>query len=216
MTSFSLKGDYILYLYKDLADSVVIRFENKKPVIVNHDQALTLVGVGRSAFVFKIEGTNKAMKVFFPKHHHIAQEEAGVYEVIRHIDYYPSIHESGSNYIVIDYLEGFTFFECLTLGIQISEAEIKEVDIALTLARNNGLNPSDIHLRNIFKTANGKIKMIDVARFRQVKTCHQWGDLKSAFYRFYTKPFFPKKIPAFILNWIAAFYKNVYRHQTIQ
>ncbi|MBS4178982.1 protein kinase family protein [Lederbergia citrea] len=200
--------------FEQLAKSVIIKYKNKKPELVDYDKSLSLTGVGRSAFVFKIKATNKVMKVSFPKHHYIAQEEADIYSSIQHIDYYPTLHEAGSNYIVIDYIEGYTFFECLTLGIRISEEEIKEVDNALYLARKEGLNPSDIHLRNIFKTFKGEIKMIDVARFRQTKACNQWGDLKGA-YRFYTKPFFPKKIPACILNGIAAFYKNVYRKDAI-
>lgn len=204
-----------MHYFKTLAETVVIGYKNNKPVIHQYDKSLTLAGTGRSAFVFKIEHTNKVIKVFFPKHQHLAQEEADIYKSIQHIPYYPVLYEAGFNYIVIDYIEGYTLFECLTRGIPISEAEIKKVDHALTLARDEGLNPSDIHLRNIFITPTKEIKMIDVARFRQVKACNQWLDLKIAFYRFYVKRFFPKRIPAFILNWIAVFYKSFYRQNTL-
>ena len=80
--------------------------------------------------------------------------------------------------------------------------------MALHLARQEGLNPSDIHLRNLFLTLDKKVKIIDVARFRQVKNCIKWRDLKYAFYHYYKKRFFPKKIPAFILNIIAILYKK--------
>jgi len=186
---------------------------NKKPVAVYNERLLKLVGTGRSAFVFKIENTNKALKVFFPNLCHIAQEEASVYEIVQHNASYPFLYESGPNYIVIDFIDGHTFFECLTLGIPISEKEILAVDLALSSAQKSGLNPSDIHLRNILITRDGKVKIIDVARFRQTKPCCQWEDLKSAFYRMYTKPFFPKKIPAFMLNFIAHIYKSVGRKQ---
>ncbi|MCJ7843254.1 protein kinase family protein [Lederbergia sp. NSJ-179] len=194
--------------YKDLADSVVIHYQNKKPLLMGHKETLTLVGVGRSAFVFKIKNTDKVIKVYFPEFQHLAQEEAEVYQAVQDIDYFPSIYTSGLNYIVIDYIEGHTLFDCLTLGIQISEKEIEEVDFALSLARNIGLNPSDIHLRNIIMTPKGGIKIIDIARFRQTKPCPQWRDLRKAFYRFYRKPLFPKKVPAFLLNAIAVFYKK--------
>ncbi|HWL23625.1 MAG TPA: protein kinase family protein, partial [Ureibacillus sp.] len=65
-----------------------------------------------------------------------------------------------------------------------------------------------VHLRNIFITSDKEVKIIDVARFRQVKVCTQWEDLKSAFYCYYKKPYFPKKIPEFMLNSIAALYKK--------
>ncbi|MBA9027129.1 hypothetical protein [Peribacillus huizhouensis] len=45
--------------------------------------------------------------------------------------YFPSLTEAGSNYLVIDYIEGETLFECLKKGIPISEDQVKEVDRAL-------------------------------------------------------------------------------------
>lgn len=198
-------------IYKQLAESVKIQYMGGKPFVAEQADSLKLAGVGRSAFVFKIENSAKAMKVFFPDLSHIAMEEAYVYQMIKHIDFYPDIYEAGPNYIVIDYIEGYTLFECLTLGIPISERDIKEVDLALSLARTKGLNPSDIHLRNILITPQGSIKIIDVARFRQSKNCHQWEDIKKAFHCFYFNPILPKKLPAFLLNWIAYLYKTICR-----
>ncbi|MCJ8008806.1 protein kinase family protein [Lederbergia wuyishanensis] len=199
--------------YSGLANSVVINPKNHK--LIHYDASLTLIGAGRSAYVFKINNTNQALKIFFPSHQYLANVEADVYKSIQHINYFPKFYESGIGYLVIDYIEGYTLFECLTRGIPISENNIKEVDMAIQLARKEGLNPSDIHLRNII-IHNGKIKMIDVARFKQVETDKQWIDLKNAFYHLYTKSFFPKKIPAFILNGIAVLYKRFNRKSAIQ
>ncbi|PWA10701.1 serine/threonine protein kinase [Pueribacillus theae] len=203
-----MKGDCILPHYNTLAASVIINCEKKKQTLIDFDKSLRLIGKGRSAFVFRIKNTKKAMKVFFPEHIHIAKEEAAIYRKIQHIQYYPTLHEAGPNYLVIDYIDGHTLFDCLTCGIPISEDKIREIDDALQLAKQEGLNPSDIHLRNIFITSKKEIKIIDVARFRQTKACEQWNDLKNAFYRYYTKAFFPKKIPVFILNLIAGIYKK--------
>ncbi len=109
---------------------------------------------------------------------------------------------------MIDYIKGKTLFECLLKGIRISQDIINEVDRALNLAKQRGLNPSDIHLRNLILTSKNRIKVIDVARFRQSKNCTQWSDLKKSFYSFYLKPFFPKRLPERILNFIAALYKK--------
>lgn len=203
----SLERSVQLLLYKELADSVVIKYKKRKPVLINYGKNLTLIGVGRSAFVFKIDNTSKALKVYYPKHRYIAGVEASVYKAIHNIDYFPALYESGNHYIVIDYIEGLTLFDCLTSGIKISEKVIYEVDRALCLTRNLGLNPADVHLRNIIMTPSGKIKLIDVARFYQVTECPQWDDIKTAYYRVYTKPIFPKKLPALFLNLIANFYK---------
>ncbi|CAH0347651.1 protein kinase family protein [Bacillus sp. CECT 9360] len=194
--------------YNRLAESVKIKSKKDKVILVAYDESLQFIGEGRSAFVFRIKATDKAIKVFFPNHIHIAKEEAEIYKELQGISYYPTLYDAGSNYLVIDYIEGHTLFECLAQGIPVTTEKIKEVDEALLLAKKKGLNPSDIHLRNIFITSAKEIKVIDVARFRQTKNCTQWSDLKDAFYRVYLKPFFPKKIPAFILNLIAALYKR--------
>ena len=193
--------------YNDLAASVKIS-DDKKYSLLDADPSLTLIGKGRSAYVFRIHSTNKALKVFFPDQIQTARVEAEIYRTVQSIDYYPTLYAAGLNYLVIDHIEGNTLFECLTLGIPITEENIEEIDHALQLARKEGLNPSDIHLRNIFITSEKKVKIIDVARFKQVKSCNQWHDLKSAFHLFYSKSFFPKRIPGFILNSIAAIYKK--------
>ncbi|WP_245639444.1 protein kinase family protein [Viridibacillus arvi] len=180
--------------------------------LLDYDQSLSLIGQGRSAYVFRIKQTEKALKVFFPEYMYIAEEEAEIYKVIQEINYYPTLYDAGSNYLVIDYIEGTTLFDCLTNGIPISQEVIQNIDIALQLAKQEGLNPSDVHLRNILITSDQQVKIIDVARFRQTKDCSQWLDLKKAFYCYYEKRYFPKKIPEFMLNGIAMIYKkNIFK-----
>ena len=192
--------------YQELANTVVI--SPKKNRLLHYDDSLKLIGTGRSAFVFRINNSNKAIKVFFPDFTYIAKEEADIYSALQDISYFPTIYDSGLNYIVLDYIEGRTLFECVNQGIPITTDHIKEIDTALWLAANKGLNPSDIHLRNIIITSNNDIKLIDVARFRQTKDCTQWSDLKSVYLLYYKKPYFPKKIPAPVMNTVAFFYKK--------
>ncbi|WP_231514773.1 protein kinase family protein [Oceanobacillus salinisoli] len=194
--------------YDDLANSVIFKIKKNKISVKNKDSRLEQIGAGRSAVVFKIKNTNKALKVFFPPHEHIAQEEAEIYQQLQGNSHYPKLYGSGKNYIVIDYIKGFTFFECITKGIRIKESYIAEADEALLEARKAGLTPSDVHLRNIILTPEKKIKLIDVARFKQTNGCKQWEDLKKAYDIFYTKKFFPKRIPAFWLNQIANLYNK--------
>lgn len=191
--------------YQALASTVII---NKRNRLISYDDSLQLVGTGRSAFVFRIKSTDKAMKVFFPNLTYIANEEAEIYKILQDISYYPSIYDSGANYIVMDFIDGHTLFECMCNGKVITSVHIKEIDYALSLASARGLNPSDIHLRNIFITSKGEIKMIDVARFRQTKNCIQWDNLKKGYNRHYRKPYFPKRISATLLNIIAFLYKK--------
>ena len=195
----------LLNTYQALAKTVII---NKKNRLIRYDDSLELIGTGRSAFVFRIMSSNRAIKVFFPEFSYIAKEESEIYKVLEGIPYYPSIYDSGTNYIVMDYISGHTLFECICRGKVITPAHISEIDYALLLASNLGLNPSDIHLRNIFITTDGGIKLIDVARFRQTKNCRQWNNLKKAYRQFYPKRYVIKKIPANLLNIVAFLYKK--------
>jgi predicted Ser/Thr protein kinase len=198
-------GGYPLYTTQELVNSVIV---NKNNHLVSYANSLTLIGTGRSAFVFRVKSSTKAIKVFFPNFTHIAKEEGEIYKSLQDIDYFPSIYETGLNYLVMDYIDGHTLFECLTNGKVITSDHIKEIDYALSLASIVGLNPSDIHLRNILITSEGEIKLIDVARYRQLKNCPQWSNLKKAHRQFYSNRFFPKKVPSSVLNSVAFLYKK--------
>lgn len=191
--------------FEELARTVQI---NNNNFLLDYDESLIHIGTGRSAFVFRIKSTMKAVKVFFPSLSHIAREEAEIYEKLQDVVYYPTVYASGANFIVMDYIEGLTLFDCIVEGRAITPVHLAEIDHALSVATARGLNPSDIHLRNIFITTKGDIKIIDVARFRQKKDCCQWNNLKKAYRQLYSKRFFPKKIPAALLNGIALLYKK--------
>ena len=98
---------------------VVLRFqaETPKQYLQSKHEDLEFIGAGRSAFVFKIKATEKVIKVFFPPFTAVAKEEARIYRKLQGIDYFPSLYEAGENYLVIDYLSGNTFFDCLSKGI---------------------------------------------------------------------------------------------------
>lgn len=191
--------------YLELVRSVRISEKNR---LISCDKSLQLIGTGRSAFAFRVKAMNIVIKVFFPAFEYIASEEAGIYKLLHGIHYFPTVHEAGSNYLVMDYVEGDTLFQCLTNGRKISSEHIEEIDYALSLAADRGLNPSDIHLRNIFITASNEIRLIDVARYRQDKACRQWNDLKKAHQQFYRRRLFLKKMPAPLLNMAAFLYKK--------
>jgi len=195
-------------IYQHYADCITFKQYHSRTIVASHHSDLSISGVGRSAAAFRIRDTNLVIKVFFPAYKAIALEEAEIYRLLTGSRYYPALHDSGSNYLVIDYVEGDTLFQCLTNGTIIDERYLKEVDHALDEALQVGLTPSDVHLRNIIVTPQNEIKLIDLARFRQLKdNDHQWENLKNA-YTLYRKSYFPKRIPEPILNGIAYVYKK--------
>ncbi|WP_257348874.1 protein kinase family protein [Pseudalkalibacillus decolorationis] len=190
-----------------LAEQVTLQSNHllKKP------HQLKLIGKGRSAFVFKIESEAKVIKVFFPEFEHLADQEAKIYKQLGNSTYFPTIYETGPNFIIMDYIEGHTFYECLINGIPITKDMIERVDEALDHARSRGLNPSDIHLQNLILTTDGEVKVIDVVRFTQQKQCFQWDDLKDAHQKFYYgKRLSNRKIPKYVIQLVALFYKKLY------
>ncbi|MCF6410336.1 protein kinase family protein [Pseudalkalibacillus salsuginis] len=180
----------------------------KSDQLVRKPPEFTVIGKGRSAFVFRDERSHHAVKVFFDQFADLAKQEGDIYKKLGDCSYFPNIHEVGPNYIVMEYIEGNTFYECLQKGIPITDEMIKEVDEALDFARSVGLNPSDIHLRNLILTNEGMVKVIDVVRFTQNKKCRQWDDLKRGYHRYYKKSFL-KKIPKSIIELVALYYKKV-------
>ncbi|MED1122656.1 serine/threonine protein kinase [Bacillus atrophaeus] len=193
-----------------LAHSVIYNSNSRMDKLKEKPDELTLIGKGRSAYVFAFTDGNKqkALKVFFPEFQATALKEAKIYEKLSGSPYYPDIYETGDTFILMEYIKGYTFYNCLTKGISLNDGMIQQVEDALSEARAAGLNPSDIHLRNLILTKSGAVRVIDVARFNQSKTCTQWDDLKGAYNTLYKKPVFPKKIPAFWLEAIAFLYKK--------
>lgn len=80
--------------YNELAQSVKIS-DDKKHVLLDADPSLSLIGKGRSAYVFRIHSTNKALKVFFPDHTHTAKVEAEIYKTVQSIEYHPTLYDAG-------------------------------------------------------------------------------------------------------------------------
>ncbi|MFC4735922.1 protein kinase family protein [Bacillus daqingensis] len=196
----------------ELAASVCYRKKGRRNSVLACDSRLIPIGTGRSASAFRIQDSNTVMKVYYPDSLHIAEEEAAIYRKLEQVSFFPTLHDAGTNYIVMDYVEGRTFFQCLTGGEKISAKSITDVDQALREVRRLELNPSDIHLHNLILTPDGSVKMIDPARFNQEKNCTQWDDLRAAYYKYYSKKLFPKRIPAVLLESVRALYQRNFLH----
>ncbi|BAC13241.1 protein kinase family protein [Oceanobacillus iheyensis] len=181
--------------------------KNRQVKVLQHHPDLQIYGTGRSAVVFKVNGEHKVIKIFYPPFEETAIQEKNNYEKLEGSNYYPTIYESGPNYLVMDLIEGKTFFECLAEGILLESDYVHQVEEGLQYAREVGLNPSDIHLHNLIVTKEGSIKIIDVARFSQEKQCTQWQDLKNGYEKYYHRTYFPTKIPKWIMNSVSKLYR---------
>ncbi|EZH64776.1 serine/threonine protein kinase [Bacillaceae bacterium JMAK1] len=194
--------------YEQYASSVTFKQLRSSYIAASAHPDLSICGIGRSAVVFKIKEQKRVIKVYYPPYQHVAKNEQINYKKVAGDPRYPKLYEVGHNYIVLDYIEGKTFFQCLQEGVPILPEHVKQVDDALLFARNRGLNPSDIHLHNLIITKRGDVCIIDIARFSQSKPCEQWNDLKTGYYRYYHKAYFPSKLPKWLMNVVAALYRT--------
>ncbi|MCA0172495.1 serine/threonine protein kinase [Bacillus sp. RAR_GA_16] len=189
-------------------EKMMIHIKIEGTRVVQKPDELTIIGRGRSAVVFKLPSEPKVLKVFYPEFVHLSRVEASIYQELSNNEDYPIFYEEGEGYVVLEYLEGLTFYECLIQGIVITKEMIENVDQALNYARKNGLNPSDTHLQNIMLLSNGEVRVIDVVRFRQSKICTHWEDLKVAYDSLYSSRFFPKKYPVWFMEMIIWLYRK--------
>lgn len=98
-------------------------------------------------------------------------------------------------------------------GIKIPEKVIKDIDEALEYARERGLNPHDVHGKNVMLDANGRGIVVDVSDFLKEEPCRMWYDLKKAYYKIYL-PYLhdkPYPIPDLLLNGIRKAYRIIRR-----
>lgn len=189
-------------------EKMMIHIKIEGTRVVQKPDELTIIGRGRSAVVFKLPSEPKVLKVFYPEFVHLSRVEASIYQELSNNEDYPIFYEEAEGYVVLEYLEGLTFYECLIQGIVITKEMIENVDQALNYARKNGLNPSDTHLQNIMLLSNGEVRVIDVVRFRQSKICTHWEDLKVAYDSLYSSRFFPKKYPVWFMEMIIWLYRK--------
>ncbi|MED4604323.1 serine/threonine protein kinase [Paenibacillus validus] len=134
------------------------------------------------------------------------EEEAEVYRRLgRHPAYSECLH-AGAGYLVLRRLTGITLYNCMRRGIPIPRQVIEDIDEALKYARKQGLNPHDVHGKNVMQQ-DGRGKVVDVSDFLKEEPCEMWDDLKRAYYRFYFPWVRRVEFPDFLLNSVRKGYR---------
>jgi hypothetical protein len=162
-----------------------------------------LVGTGNYAAVFAHpEHPEWVAKVYAPGRPGIEQEA----EVYRRLGHHPAFSEcvfAGERFLVLRRLHGATLYEAVRRGIPIPPRVIREVDEALEYARRRGLNPHDVHGRNVMMR-DGHGLVVDVSDFLHDDDCHRWRDLKRGYHWVY-RPLVLRlglRVPERVLDWV--------------
>lgn len=159
---------------------------NNEPVTISGEaNDLKCIGVGTDAAVFQsLSSPAYAFKIYAKDKVHKVKVEADVYRILQNSPFFPTCFASYDEFLVLSYEEGKTLFDCILLGIHIPEQVVNEVEDAREYVRNKGLNPRDMHLKNIL-LQNGRAKIIDVSEYTLKGNDFRWEHLKKGYEQYY-------------------------------
>jgi hypothetical protein len=174
---------------------------NEEVIVTSVPASLSCIGIGTDAAVFaSAHAPGYAYKVYSDLAVGKKEVERQVYELLHGIPYFPVYYGEGANYIVISRERGITLTDCLIEGIPVPEQVIQDVEEARELVRRRGLNPRDIHLKNVL-LQDGRAKVLDVSEYVQEGDDKRWEHLVWAYRTFYPS-LEGRKIPAWILDMV--------------
>lgn len=181
------------------------------PIEINdRPEKWVLLGKGNFAAVFTHPDFEQyAVKVYAEGRPGL-KEETEVYRKLGRHPAYSECYHAGTSYLILKRLQGVTLYDSLKKGIRISKKVISDIDQALSHAVKQGLNPRDVHGKNVM-IVQGHGCIVDVSDFLIPGYDPMWDDLKKAYRRFYW-PFLvlpPPPIPAFIMNWARKGYRRL-------
>lgn len=187
----------------------IIGTEGNELVDINgHPQGAVCIGIGTDAAVFLLkELPGYAFKIYSELSQDKIEAEVAVYERLRGCPYFPVYYGRGAHYIVISHEEGPTLLDCLIQGIPVPEQVIQDVEDARTYVRSQGLNPRDIHLKNVLLQGE-RAKVLDVSEYIKDGNDNRWEHLVWAYRTIYPR-ISGKPIPARILDTIKKWYNRL-------
>ena len=180
---------------------------NELVTVKKNADGFECVGVGTDAAVFRsIDKPDLAFKVFSNDKIDKVELESGVYLKLSQSAYYPVYYGKRSNFLVISYEQGVTLYDCLLKGIHIPRQAIEDVDNARRYAFDKGLNPRDIHLKNIL-LHEGRAKIVDVSEYLKPGNDNRWEYLKEGYQEHYHL-IDGKALPRWILETVRKWYNQ--------
>ncbi|RKQ13587.1 serine/threonine protein kinase [Ureibacillus endophyticus] len=172
---------------------------------------LKCIGVGTDAAVFQSPQVPAyAYKKYAADKKEKVKSEAEVYEKLGASPYFSKCFHAHDDILVISYEEGPTLFDCILQGIHIPKQVIMDVEDAREYVRSKGLNPRDIHLKNIL-LQQGRAKILDVSEYIQPGNDYRWEHLKKG-YELYYHLIDGKPIPFRLVETVRKWYNQRNHH----
>ncbi|KGK88167.1 serine/threonine protein kinase [Desulfosporosinus sp. HMP52] len=186
---------------------VSLNGKNELVLVQSKSNTLKCIGRGTDAAVFRfISAPQYAYKVFSNDKLEKLEQESKVYLKLGCSKYFPVYYGKGLNYLVISYEAGMTLYDCLLQGIHIPKQVIVEVDNAIDYVLSRGLNPRDIHLKNIL-FHEGQVKLVDVSEYMTPGNDKRWEYLKEGYKEHYHL-FDGKALPFWLIENVRKWYNQ--------
>ncbi|SDX05199.1 serine/threonine protein kinase [Paenibacillus sp. CF384] len=192
-----------------LRDIEVVGHDNNKPVsVIGFAEDLRCIGIGTDAAVFyHLNTPNYAYKVYSAQSLEKKEAEAEIYKRLEGSPYFAQCYGAGPNYLVLSFEQGLTLYDCLLQGVSVPEQVIEDVEHAREYVRSLGLNPRDIHLKNVL-LHEGRGKVLDVSEYIKEGNDSRWEHLVWTYKHFY--PLISEvQVPLWILETITNWYNRI-------
>lgn len=193
---------------KELDSIQVTATPNNEPVSIKGVvDGFRCIGVGTDAAVFhSLSAPSYAFKIYATGKKDKLEAETEVYSKIGSSPYFSECYGSTDRLLVLKFEEGLTLFDCLLQGVRVPEQVIKDVESARAYVRECGLNPRDIHLKNIL-LQDGRAKLLDVSEYIKPGNDFRWEHLSKA-YREYYRFIDGNPMPFWLLDTIRKWYNQ--------
>ncbi|KGP70866.1 serine/threonine-protein kinase [Pontibacillus yanchengensis] len=194
--------------FPSLSQIMVYSNANNEPVSIHSvPEDMKCIGIGTDAAVFQsVDEPLYAYKLYASDKVSKLKVEQDIYRQLGDSIFFTKCYASYDNLLVLRYEEGLTLFDCLLQGIHIPNQVVKDVDEAREYVRGKGLNPRDIHLKNIL-LQNGRAKIIDVSEYVQPGDDYRWKHLKRAYEEYYHLVD-EKSIPFWVMETVRKWYNQ--------
>ncbi|MGN7296976.1 serine/threonine protein kinase [Ferdinandcohnia sp. SAFN-114] len=194
--------------FDSLSKITVLSNPNNEPVtIIGDADDLNCIGVGTDAAVFQsINAPEYAFKKYAKNKVAKVKAEVNVYQILGESRFFSKCFASEDHYLVLSYEEGITLYDCILQGIHIPKQVVEDVEDARDYVRNKGLNPRDIHLKNIL-LQNGRAKIIDVSEYIQPGNDFRWEHLKKGYEEYYHM-IDGKAVPFWVVDTVRKWYNQ--------
>ncbi len=207
-------NEYVNLIEKELLPKIDLTVRSPfDPINVNNrSNSWKTIGCGNYAGVFYHPSCPDWVVKVYGRSPEELEKEIAVYKKLGNHKSFSRLLAYGEKYLVLRRLEGITLFNAVIKGVQIPNRVIEDIDAGLEYARSIGLNPFDVHGKNVVMF-EGRGYIVDVSDFYKQGYCRKWNDLKKGYYKIY-RPFLFKyhpRIPFFVVDGVRKGYRRYRR-----